>query len=948
MGEAVEEAWGTHNIVLEGIDGVVHIEQLTIEQQWNDHGKVSLTMIMDDSKIDSLLLAHLSNRRFILRDRYQEDRILFQGIIKNSVVERVQGIYTARLEGISYTYNLDIKRLRRSFQNKNMTYSELFKRVLEGYDQAGVICSDRLRKEPLKRFVLQYDETDWAFIKRVASRSNQGLLADITMEGPKFYIGMPEGRAEKELPQCPYRVSRDLAWLQRVKTNGLIAQIDEQDSLQVELRDLFDNYELGDRVRFQNKSLYIARKVAYLSTRDGILRYRYILRTLRGSQQEKIVHEGLKGNSIPGTVIDVKSHYTKLHLHMDAKQDKETAIWFSQPTYFTGGEGKGYGTMPELGEVLYLHFPMNYEEANYVISSDGNDMDQITSRVQASTVNPEPPKKQVKTSPAPTAPSTLPSKTAQPLTDETITRSKQWFSPGNKSLLLDEQQVKLHATGGAAQLTLQDGGGIMVTGAGSIDLTAKNLRVNPDFVGEQETIPSEGVRVSLSAGKSIALLCEGSSLLLSEEEQSIDIVSDNITLESPENPKDIQVMAQDAVEALLAEYEAIRLSTQPVFRSDGTRVVADELDVLQLYYIHHVIGEDKYRQLMQDKGGQLVYQEQFASWRRENYGQTTHEKNMAYVGKSTKFMIQGNYSEEGATGLGIGGNILLGIFGVDIAADVRDLIHNFTHWEWSWGHGGEVVLNGMGLFPFVGVVKNLKYSDEVADIAKNAESIDDLIKGINKIGGFKDVAGNPLVIKKLADGSYEMLDASGNLINKIDDMPGLLEQMGVKIGKGPEVPKGTGEGNKPNLYDKAGNYTGGRTQKELDDLARDPASNGKIEPKNIREREVGLAVEERGQLGKLVRDPQAENGAEFIDTSSGLKWDVKSFESYPSGDNGIPITNPKKGAFTIKQGMKKLQKEFDNGNNVIIDTRKMEPEHVEQLKKAIDEEGVTDKIIWYP
>ncbi len=160
--------------------------------------------------------------------------------------------------------------------------------------------------------------------------------------------------------------------------------------------------------------------------------------------------------------------------------------------------------------------------------------------------------------------------------------------------------------------------------------------------------------------------------------------------------------------------------------------------------------------------------------------------------------------------------------------------------------------------------------------------------------------------------------------------------------------KGTGEVNKPNLYDKAGNYTGGRTQKELDDLARDPASNGKIEPKNIKEREVGLAVEERGQLGKLVRDPQAENGAEFIDTSSGLKWDVKSFESYPSGDNGIPITNPKKGAFTIKQGMKKLQKEFDNGNNVIIDTRKMEPEHVKQLKKAIDEEGVTDKIIWYP
>lgn len=35
------------------------------------------------------------------------------------------------------------------------------------------------------------------------------------------------------------------------------------------------------------------------------------------------------------------------------------------------------------------------------------------------------------------------------------------------------------------------------------------------------------------------------------------------------------------------------------------------------------------------------------------------------------------------------GNILLGIFSVDILADLRDLVHNFTHWEWSWGHGGE-------------------------------------------------------------------------------------------------------------------------------------------------------------------------------------------------------------------------------------------------------------------
>ncbi|MGG3504892.1 hypothetical protein ABES58_05340 [Paenibacillus lautus] len=111
----------------------------------------------------------------------------------------------------------------------------------------------------------------------------------------------------------------------------------------------------------------------------------------------------------------------------------------------------------------------------------------------------------------------VPTKTRNPgkaITEETITRSKQWFSPGNKSLLLDDDQVKLHATGGAAQISLLEGSGILVTGKGNLDLTAKNIRINPDFVGAEETIPSEGVNVNLSAGKTVALLCEGSTLMM--------------------------------------------------------------------------------------------------------------------------------------------------------------------------------------------------------------------------------------------------------------------------------------------------------------------------------------------------------------------------------------------------------------------------------------------------
>ncbi|KGR89400.1 hypothetical protein [Lysinibacillus boronitolerans] len=140
-----------------------------------------------------------------------------------------------------------------------------------------------------------------------------------------------------------------------------------------------------------------------------------------------------------------------------------------------------------------------------------------------------------------------------------------------------------------------------------------------------------------------------------------------------------------------------------------------------------------------------------------------------------------------------------------------------------------------------------------------------------------------------------------------------------------------------------GKYTGGRTQKELDDLAGDPSHGGKIRDQGLKEREIGLDLEQQGKLGKIIRDPQGNGGAEFIDTTNNTKWDVKSFVSYPNGH-----TSPKKGAFTVSNGMKGINKELEKNYNVIVDVRDMVPEHVEQLKEAIEKAGVSNRIIWYP
>lgn len=89
-----------------------------------------------------------------------------------------------------------------------------------------------------------------------------------------------------------------------------------------------------------------------------------------------------------------------------------------------------------------------------------------------------------------------------------------------------------------------------------------------------------------------------------------------------------------------------------------------------------------------------------------------------YLGKSFDQLIFGNYTDN-VTLLGTGMQIGTGLLGVDLPGDIRDLFQDFTHWEWSWGHAGKTLFDGVGLFPLIGAIK---YADEGATLLKNADN----------------------------------------------------------------------------------------------------------------------------------------------------------------------------------------------------------------------------------
>jgi hypothetical protein len=124
----------------------------------------------------------------------------------------------------------------------------------------------------------------------------------------------------------------------------------------------------------------------------------------------------------------------------------------------------------------------------------------------------------------------------------------------------------------------------------------------------------------------------------------------------------------------------------------------------------------------------------------------------------------------------------------------------------------------------------------------------------------------------------------------------------------------------------------------INQLAADPAHNGKISPKSIQEAEVGLSLEESGHIkGPITRDPRPDGG-EFID-ADGNTWDVKAFDSrWP----------PKKGGFKLDRDIAKVESEIIKGENVIIDTSYLSQDHIKQLRAALKEKGIDHKVKWWP
>lgn len=346
------------------------VEQLLdvrLTGRFNEHGTLYVKALLSEEKGDGYMNSSGRGEPVCLSAQNYEGvpQILFQGMVQKLQVRVIGQLYYLEVQAVSYSYLLDIEKRNRSFQDKVLSYEGLLQKLTAGYEDAGIL-GVVTQKAVIGQLLVQYQETDWQFLKRLASHFHTGLVNDVRFSCPRCYFGVQGGRGV-ELEAVAYSVKKDMARYLRMSQNG-VDGLYEQDFLSYEV-ETYTPVHVGEQVRFLGQTLYVSQADAALD--KGIFVYRLTLTAKNGMCRRYQQNDGLAGCSLRAKVTEVKNDRVKAVFELDEKagHDPGELCFFPYATIYASQNGSGWYCMPEIGDSVRIYFPDGIEEHAYAVSS---------------------------------------------------------------------------------------------------------------------------------------------------------------------------------------------------------------------------------------------------------------------------------------------------------------------------------------------------------------------------------------------------------------------------------------------------------------------------------------------------------------------------------------------------------------------------------------------------
>lgn len=313
------------------------ILQVQISLGINQHSTVYLHLVLSDDSILKKLNVLYQSAIGVK----QGDTALFYGIIHNAEISQESQFTHIIIQAISGTWLMDQDCKQRSFQNTSMSYATLVDKVCCAYSDYHAMVESGA-DEAIGIPLIQYEETDWAFLQRVASRQNAVLVPDVYVSSPSFHFGFPQQNKALIIEKSQYTTGISPKWATQSKHQKL-------DYLYYKIEEKV-NYPIGKQVQLNGHILWIIEKEIRLE--QGACIYYYTLGGPAFFYQEVQYNQHITGLSILGTVLESAGETVKLHLDIDDEQDISTAYpyWWTPPT------GNLMYCIPEVGTRVSLYF----------------------------------------------------------------------------------------------------------------------------------------------------------------------------------------------------------------------------------------------------------------------------------------------------------------------------------------------------------------------------------------------------------------------------------------------------------------------------------------------------------------------------------------------------------------------------------------------------------------
>lgn len=328
----------------------VGVEALELNAMFNQHVSLELLLLMEEEKIEAIIHGIEDGDHI---EVYKDDRdgIVYAGKITDARMEQERGLSLLRLKAVSYTMEWALAPVSQSFLNLDATYQQVMNKVLEDQDNAEI--QDCVTKGAvIPDFLLQYEESDWDFLVRLASHFHTFLIPDCHAAHGRAYFGIPDLGEECVLSEEEFSEIKDLDQYYRM---GRAQEILPQETLKWEVTTQCD-LSLAQKIRFRGISAIVT-KVQY-RTVEGALVRTYELSREKGVLCAPKKNPNIFGMSIPATVRERSGNCVRVHFHIDQKYDDSPHV-----KYFTYAiESSFIYCMPEVGSQVHIYFPGDDEK----------------------------------------------------------------------------------------------------------------------------------------------------------------------------------------------------------------------------------------------------------------------------------------------------------------------------------------------------------------------------------------------------------------------------------------------------------------------------------------------------------------------------------------------------------------------------------------------------------